>query len=284
MTARRFLSACLWLVIGPIPAQRLPEAQDRTVALIAIAGWKGNYAVDRTGRGGLAALHAWNKQLLQKLSPSETLLVHAGTFTSATTQQMFDDQIKLPAPGLPSYLKMVLGLSAPELAWAELSKQDVPSVEWDTKATKTKPFLTLARSDQKIFITSISPANTQIASLRAAFDAIGKDGASMGVFLFPAGGSVDVLSRLPISDIHGAQEKGIGAVIIEPAEKNLFFRDPSGPFICRIAGRSVCYLEVKFRNQTVIGINQKFIDLNGASEPAAFVKPDATLMDLFGKQ
>ncbi|MCE9598197.1 MAG: hypothetical protein K8S54_09545 [Spirochaetia bacterium] len=273
----------LLLLAAPLYAE--PQSMDRSLIVLGIADWKGNFAVDQAGRGGLAALHTWKKQLELRVSQTggNCILVHAGALTGADSVESFEAKLKLPAPGLTNYMDFsALGLSAEELKF--VSKENPLSVAWDA-TEKQKKSIVIQKAGQAILLSAFS-SRTQSPerAIEGILQASATEQSSFNIILAADGGAEQTLAHIPIDNVHESPEEFMKrTVIIESGSKNLFYRDPSGAFLCQVTGRTICYLEIKFRGSTITGITQRFVDLNGVNEPAAFLKPDPILMELFKK-
>lgn len=62
------------------------------------------------------------------------------------------------------------------------------------------------------------------------------------------------------------------------APANRFERLTSGPYICRIKAKSVCQIDLRFRNGRIIEIEQRFIDLNEPVRNRSWIVPDRLLL------
>lgn len=272
----------LVLITTPLLAQ---QSQDSSLIVLGIADWKGEFGVDQKGRGGLAALHTWRKQLDQRVAQTggHCILVHSGNLTGADSLESFDARLKQPAPGLPGYMDFnALGFSAGE---RKFSKTRPLSVAWDAEDKERKSIL-LQKAGQTILLSAFSSKmNEPDQAIEGIMQVSAAEQSSFNVVLAPDQGSEQTLAKIPINNIHEAPEEQMKrTLLIESGSKNLFYRDPSGVYLCQVVGRTVCFVEIKFRGSTITGVTQRFVDLNGANEPATFLKPDPILMDLFKKK
>ncbi|MCB1319981.1 MAG: hypothetical protein KDK34_07000, partial [Leptospiraceae bacterium] len=66
-------------------------------------------------------------------------------------------------------------------------------------------------------------------------------------------------------------------IIQSGADQNHFYRLRTGPYVCAIAGRTVCEIEMRFRNHALIGLEQRFIDINSRGRPYRHIPPDPAI-------
>lgn len=66
-------------------------------------------------------------------------------------------------------------------------------------------------------------------------------------------------------------------IIQSGADQNHFYRLRTGPYVCAIAGRTVCEIEMRFRNHALIGLEQRFIDVNSRGRPYRHIPPDPAI-------
>lgn len=279
----------LFLVMGLLPALALARDESQTITILGTADWKGRFAVDTSGRGGLAALRAYHASLDHKKDRGHTLLFHTGTLTSAETHEQFVSALNRPAPGLVAYMRYAaLGLPALERGLGAKAGLSLPapffSAEPESKAHE-KPD-TQARSlllgDGLVYSTSLDvPRDRRAEAVMAElYRSTTESRAAFGVVLLPEESASAFFSAQHIRDVHSQREQTT-LIFLEPGKASRFYRDPAGPLVCSIQGRTVCVIELRIRGREIIATSQHFVDLNGKDNPSAFIKPDPVLMDLF---
>lgn len=70
-------------------------------------------------------------------------------------------------------------------------------------------------------------------------------------------------------------------IYVSNAASNVFGRLPTGPYVCTIAGRSVCLVYFHFREHQLLGVEQRFVELNGNGEASTWITPDPILLGAF---
>jgi hypothetical protein len=273
------------LLLALLFASALSAQTERTVTILAIADWKGDLAVDQKGRGGLATFLALKRRIEQKIAPrgGSVIAVHAGQFTQATLSTALEDSLKRPDPGLIQYVGFTaLTFSKQERALLEKTSLDLPIVEREcTPKAKCKTEIVTSNSTLKWWITGLDPLKDRKSDtlLRDLESSAHKADADFSILLLSEPQTETIFAG-QTGNVHSAVGDLGRFLVIESGKKNLFYRDPAGPYVCVVAGRSICRVDLTFRG-SLIGVSQKFIDPNGASEPGEFIKPDPVLMDQF---
>ncbi len=272
--------ALLFLSFSAIAAQ----APERTVTVLAIADWKGDFAVDAKGRGGLAAFAALKRAIEHQHSSTggSVVAVHTGRFTGSKDSAAWLQTLSLPAPDLVNYAGFsVMGFPPEEREFLQKSKLILPAPVFGCSPAPCESRILLKPSGISWFATGIldPKARHPDRTLRSILEDAAAQKSGFGLLLFALPGASDMLSAMP-ANVHTPAGEFANFLAVEPGTKNLFYRDPSGPFVCSISGRWVCRVDIRFRGDTVLGIQQNFIDLNGANQPGDFLKPDPVLMDL----
>jgi hypothetical protein len=280
-----------WLfLLALLPAVLHARDEAETITILGTADWKGRFAVDSSGRGGLAALRAFHSLLDHKKDRGHTLLFHTGAFTAAETPEQFQNSLRLPSPDLITYMRYAaLGLTPSERSFraksslsfpAPLFSADLPASAKD-KPTSEVPGMQLAGG--LIYATALdAPADRRADRTMAnLWQNAAETKAAAGVILLPVESASAFFSAQHLQDVHSpAPQQGI-LIFLEPGKENRFYRDPAGPLVCSMQGRTVCVIELRIRGQKIISTAQRFVDLNSRDNPSAFIKPDPVLMDLF---
>lgn len=307
---RLYLPAILFLLaLAPTNGRttRSTEGtQDKRLFVYAIGNWKGRFAPDDHGRGGLAALHSFVERG-RKLAEDEygsAVLLHAGDFTGAGDESAFAKRILIEEIQLARYI----GLEAASLAPSEIRivaspkderLQRFPAVSSNVKKTgpgvRRDRILPAGRSTVWVGAYTPGPADeydlTPSAALSGRTRAAGADafvlltdrtGVDDGRF---AKLMLDMFALENVSNPFDALTPAEGMdrqtfVIVSGAPANKFYRLENGVRVCEIADRAVCELDLVIRGDTVIGLMQRFVNVNGANEPASWVRPDPVLEKL----
>ncbi len=94
-------------------------------------------------------------------------------------------------------------------------------------------------------------------------------------------GSINAVYSSPFTITGGEESWKRTLVIEEDAPHNSFYTLNSGVTVCRIHGRSVCQIDLKFRSRKFTGMSQQFIELNGPREPGSRVEGDRRLLRMY---
>lgn len=277
-----------WLLILALvhPIALASEDNAHTLTILGTADWNGKFSVDSAGRGGLAALRAFHAALDHKKDRGHTLLFHTGLFTGAENPEQFKRRLSAPLPNLAAYMGYAnLGFPVSERAFAAASNLNLPAAFFalTDEKSKTSAPNSLLLADGLVYTTTLDAPRDRRAERVMAdlWQDTSTSKALLGVVLLPSESAAAFLGALHIQDVHSARpETGI-LIFMEPGKTNRFYRDPAGPLVCSMQGRSVCVIEIRIRSGRILSTAQRFVDLGGRDNPSAFIQPDPVLMDLF---
>lgn len=278
----------LWLLVLALahPLALASEDTAQTLTILGTADWKGRFSVDPSGRGGLAALRAFYASLDHRKDRGHTLLFHTGAFSGAENAEQFKRRLSAPSPNLAAYMGYSnLGFPAAERVLAQLSRMELPAPLFThgEEKTKTESPRSLLLADGLVYTTTVdAPADRRAERImELLWQDASASRAAAGVILLPSESAAGFFGAMHIQNVHSPRpEQGI-LIFIEPAKADRFYRDPAGPLVCSIQGRSVCVIEIRLRGGRILSTAQRFVDLGGRDNPSAFLKPDPVLMDLF---
>lgn len=279
--------------------------------VFAIGDWKGEFGTDEQGRGGLAALHTLVSRTRARLAVERgrVLLLHGGDFSGARDRDAFHRKLLPPGLNLPRYLNFdALALSPRENQFL-VDQSFLPDFRF-TRAVEFSQGLPAALGpavgryriapgeDYNVFLSGwtgrppLRERSALLKSMRAELDR--QTGIDLSVLL--ANDDLDPDQRDVADTLLGLDPEQNPYDLIDPEERrhflwirssaarNRFMQLESGTHYCALQGRTVCRVEYLFRDHRLIGLEQRFIDLNARDRSGAWIPPDRRLVEILRRE
>ena len=167
--------ALVFFLFPPPPSRstsvRSLPVQDFRLTVLIFGSWRGRFAADEEGRGGLAALHAYveRRRMYVRAANGEVLLLQAGDWSGARDSGEFRRGLFPEKISLASYLKLdALSASMSELDLIarmkpseELSRLPLVSMNYDPPRKKNRgilprPYRLLSRRGRSIYVSALT--------------------------------------------------------------------------------------------------------------------------------
>ena len=303
----------------------------RTLAVVGIGAWEGDFSIDDEGRSGLAALSTFVNQERRRLESQGggLFFVSGSSLTGASAPEAIHARLIYPRFNLFHHLPFDAIASSADEARALPTYTDDrdferhPFVSLNYRAAQNarpKParYIIERRGDYSALITSLTNGpepdfgSDPFELVKREFER--HAGANLRILLLEGDGPGDAQHPENETADHGPVRfrgshfletlgqaghalapagdpvvlgesafESASLIYVSNAATNLYGRLPTGPFVCTIAGRSVCLMYFHFREQALLGVEQRFVDLNGRSEASAWITPDPVLLGAFDR-